>query len=196
MRASTHAVSAGDHRVMKTSMGWMGMGTVVATLLAGCGDDNTTTVTTGSSTGDATTGSQTTTAAPTTDEPTTDPCGDGVVQASEQCDDANADDTDLCTAACTAAACGDGHLQPLAGEACDDGAANGPNAACRANCQANVCGDGDIGPGEACDNGPSNADNAACKSGCTLNFCGDGHLGPSEGCDDGNCCSNSIFYVS
>jgi len=37
--------------------------------------------------------------------------------------------------------CGDGILE--GGEACDDGAANGPGQACKADCTLNVCGDAD-----------------------------------------------------
>ncbi|MBK8264740.1 MAG: hypothetical protein IPK80_25800 [Nannocystis sp.] len=35
-------------------------------------------------------------------------CGDGEVSAFEECDDGNADNTDMCTDACTNAPCGDG----------------------------------------------------------------------------------------
>ncbi|MBK8266581.1 MAG: hypothetical protein IPK80_35310 [Nannocystis sp.] len=39
-------------------------------------------------------------------------CGDGEVSAFEECDDGNADNTDMCTDACTNALCGDGFVQP------------------------------------------------------------------------------------
>jgi hypothetical protein len=52
------------------------------------------------------------------------------------------------------APCGDGKTQPP--EECDNGAANGPQAACKADCTQNVCGDGDVGPGEICDEGAQN----------------------------------------
>src|SRR5690606_30721195 len=49
-------------------------------------------------------------------------CGDGVVhEGVEPCDDGNDDDTDLCTQVCELPACGDGFVQPDAGELCDDG---------------------------------------------------------------------------
>ncbi len=46
-------------------------------------------------------------------------CGDGVVNGTDQCDDANVSNTDACTNACTLAICGDSFIQP--GETCDDG---------------------------------------------------------------------------
>ena len=57
--------------------------------------------------------------------PGTEPCGNGIVDNGEECDDgeANADDA-ACTAACTKARCGDGKVGP--GEACDGGAACTP----------------------------------------------------------------------
>ena len=47
-------------------------------------------------------------------------CGDSVVDANEECDDGNADNTDTCLDDCTLARCGDGFV--FAGfEECDDG---------------------------------------------------------------------------
>jgi cysteine-rich repeat protein len=46
-------------------------------------------------------------------------CGDGVVDAGEQCDDGNVVDGDGCDANCTPTACGNGVISP--GEDCDDG---------------------------------------------------------------------------
>ncbi len=46
-------------------------------------------------------------------------CGDGVVQASEQCDDGNIVDNDGCSGRCMDEFCGDGTVQPP--EQCDDG---------------------------------------------------------------------------
>jgi cysteine-rich repeat protein len=47
-------------------------------------------------------------------------CGDGEIEAGEECDDANASNTDGCLNTCVAASCGDGFL--YAGvEQCDDG---------------------------------------------------------------------------
>ncbi len=44
-------------------------------------------------------------------------CGDGHVQPPEQCDDGWASDT--CTSLCTISSCGDGIVNPVAGEQCD-----------------------------------------------------------------------------
>jgi cysteine-rich repeat protein len=117
-------------------------------------------------------------------------CGDSVVSVSEECDDGNQEDTDLCTNACTEAECGDLIVQPVAGEACDNGFENGDAGDCTADCNLAACGDGLIhneGMGiEQCDNGGENGPGKACNAECLLNVCGDGDLGPGEGCDDGN----------
>ena len=47
-------------------------------------------------------------------------CGDGAVDTGEQCDDANAIDTDACPSSCLNAFCGDGFVQAGV-EQCDDG---------------------------------------------------------------------------
>jgi cysteine-rich repeat protein len=84
------------------------------TTTAGSESDSATTtdgVTEGTATTSSTTG---TTAAP-------DPvCGDGLVEGDEECDDANADDSDECLSTCKAATCGDGLVQAGV-EECDDG---------------------------------------------------------------------------
>jgi cysteine-rich repeat protein len=49
-------------------------------------------------------------------------CGNGVVEASEECDDGNAVNDDGCSNQCLLPSCGDGVIQ--AGEACDDGNTN------------------------------------------------------------------------
>ena len=49
----------------------------------------------------------------------TRPCGNGRIDPSEDCDDAG--ETATCDEDCTAAVCGDGHVNPAAGEECDDG---------------------------------------------------------------------------
>ncbi|HIF64153.1 MAG TPA: DUF4215 domain-containing protein [Deltaproteobacteria bacterium] len=81
--------------------------------------------------------------------------------------------------------CGDGVLQPNAGEDCDDG--NTVNLdGCSAICSTNeTCGDGLIDPGEVCDHG---GESASCDADCTAAFCGDQtvNLTAGEQCDDGN----------
>lgn len=58
-------------------------------------------------------------------------CGNGTVDAGEDCDDAGASAT--CDADCTPVECGDGTLNQVAGEACDDGNTEGSDA-CSAMC--------------------------------------------------------------
>jgi cysteine-rich repeat protein len=56
-------------------------------------------------------------------------CGNGVVEASEQCDDGNQTSEDGCTPECISEFCGDGVVQSGLGEVCDDGNSN-PDDAC------------------------------------------------------------------
>ena len=50
-------------------------------------------------------------------------CGNGLAESpSEECDDGNMSNTDMCTTSCTLARCGDGYVQQ--GESCDDGNTN------------------------------------------------------------------------
>lgn len=60
-------------------------------------------------------------------------CGNRVTEAGETCDDGG--DAVLCDADCTPAACGDGRVNRVAAEACDDGTANGePTSLCGTSC--------------------------------------------------------------
>jgi len=168
------------------------------------GSETTDPTTTGPTTGVTT---ETTTDASTTDASTTDAsttdaststgpapfCGDGIVDAGEECDDANLDDADACTNACADAACGDGIVGP--GEACDDGNEEDADE-CSNACALGSCGDGKPQPGEECDDG--NADDAdKCLGTCLLAKCGDGVVQDgAEDCDDANdddddACSNT-----
>jgi len=119
-------------------------------------------------------------------------CGDGVVDAGEQCDDGNTNNTDACRNNCTLPLCGDGILD--AGEACDDGNTNNTDA-CRNNCTIPRCGDGILDAGEQCDDG-NTVDTDQCRNNCTIPppplFCGDGIVQPERGeqCDDGNTNNN------
>lgn len=107
-------------------------------------------------------------------------CGDGAIDAGEECDDGEANDNQgTCTAACHLPACGDGHLQP--GEECDDGNDDSLDS-CVVGCLHNICGDGFVGPGEACD-APGDP---SCTVSCALASCGDGVVQAGEECDDGN----------
>ncbi|RMD83363.1 MAG: hypothetical protein D6815_06795, partial [Candidatus Dadabacteria bacterium] len=119
-------------------------------------------------------------------------CGNGRIDAGEECDDgpANSDTTpDACRTDCTLASCGDGVVDT--GEACDDGPANSDTTpdACRTTCVVPYCGDGVPDSGEECDNGPANSDITpdACRTDCSAASCGDGVTDPANGeeCDDG-----------
>lgn len=66
------------------------------------------------------------------------PCGDGVVDEGQECDDGPGSAS--CDADCTVASCGDGYTNALAGEACDDGNAVNDDT-CRNDCTIPVCGE-------------------------------------------------------
>ena len=98
------------------------------------------------------------------------PCGDGVVQAGEDCDDGNTLSGDGCSSTCHfehpgQGVCGDGHLD--SGEQCDDGnTASGDG--CDATCHKEwACGDGTVNPGEDCDDGNS-VSGDGCDAACHL----------------------------
>ncbi len=124
------------------------------------------------------------------------PCGDGILDPIDQCDDGNLVDGDGCDANCTATACGNGIV--TSGEACDDGnvmSADGCDAACVVEpgwscahepsfCRE-VCGDGVLTPSEACDDA-NLVDGDGCDSNCTLTACGNAVVTSGETCDDGN----------
>ena len=81
-------------------------------------------------------------------------CGDGNVDAGEECDDANDDPTDGCSA-CLAAICGDGVVR-VGAEECDD-ANDDATDACVPGCLLATCGDGFVRAGvEDCDDGDPN----------------------------------------
>jgi len=66
-------------------------------------------------------------------------CGDGYVDAGEECDDGNTNNLDECRNDCTVPFCGDGILD--AGEQCDDGN-NADGDGCSAMCTWEFGGDG------------------------------------------------------
>ena len=127
-------------------------------------------------------------------------CGDGVVEAGEECDNgAQNSDTvaGACRTTCAVASCGDGVEDT--GEDCDDGDANSDTEpdACRADCEAPDCGDEVVDDGEACDDGNDNSDDDpdACRESCESASCGDGVVDTGEDCDDNdeidtNSCAN------
>jgi cysteine-rich repeat protein len=130
-------------------------------------------------------------------------CGDGVVQAGEECDDGDADDYNGCDRRCVRARCGDGIVQT--GEACDD--ANRDNAdACTLVCQVARCGDAIVRldqsidePGyEACDDGDDNNANL-CRNDCSLNMTGQQAGSPALSCkslmDDGLSQGDGVYWI-
>jgi cysteine-rich repeat protein len=135
----------------------------------------------------------------------------GIVDPGEACDGNGAGtpgQTATCDTDCSLAACGDGTLNTLAGEACDDGntafgdGCRGPGFG-RA-CQVEGCGNGyvDCLPGkdvpaclnpanqEGCDgnNSGTPGQTATCDANCTPAVCGDRTVNAAAGevCDDGN----------
>lgn len=78
-------------------------------------------------------------------------CGNGKVDALEECDDGNDVDTDACLSTCVAAKCGDGQVQSRV-EACDDGNQIEGDG-CTPMCALETCGNGKVEGMEACDDG-------------------------------------------
>ena len=86
-------------------------------------------------------------------------CGNGIVNAGEQCDSGTENSDTLantCRTNCTLPRCGDSAID--SGEQCDEGILNGnASGSCRATCRLPYCGDGvmDYRQGERCDDGNS-----------------------------------------
>lgn len=118
-------------------------------------------------------------------------CGNGVLDVGEECDDSNGRDDDGCSRNCLleVGICGDGIVQELLGERCEQATHDTslPYDCVRCQFVSKTCGDGTVDPGEECDKGAANADSpdAACRTNCTISRCGDGILDSAEQCDDG-----------
>jgi cysteine-rich repeat protein/YVTN family beta-propeller protein len=109
------------------------------------------------------------------------PCGNGVIDPGEECDDGNLINGDGCDWNCTVTRCGNGIV--TAGEECDDGnQVNGDG--CDNNCMRTGCGNGAVTAGEQCDDG-NLVDGDGCDSNCTPTGCGNGVVTAGEECDDG-----------
>jgi len=118
-------------------------------------------------------------------------CGNGRLDAGEQCDDANLNNRDGCTTGCAILTgwvcrnepsvcrhyCGNGRVESSSGEQCDDGGtANGDG--CSAACQ--------IESGFICTGSVSHCTCGGTAASCRLTACGNSVLNAGEECDDGN----------
>jgi hypothetical protein len=121
-------------------------------------------------------------------------CGNGQLDSNlgEPCDGA---DTTTCNGAtCMLNVCGDGHINTLAEETCEELA---DNAMCDAmTCKAPVCGDGYHNlQAEECDPGEETPD---CNADCTLRRCGDGYINvmADEECENDALCDPTTCQVT
>jgi cysteine-rich repeat protein len=123
-------------------------------------------------------------------------CGNGLLETSEECDDQNRRDNDGCNSTCLLeiGICGDGIVQTLLGEQCENSTHDIvlPYQCSKCRFLSQTCGDREIDPGEECDDGKlnSNSPNANCRPGCAVSRCGDSILDDIETCDDGNRLNN------
>jgi cysteine-rich repeat protein len=115
----------------------------------------------------------------------TNPCGNGIRNFNEQCDDGNDNNLDTCNTVCGRPSCGNAVLEIH--EECDDG--NNLNGdGCSARCLYERCGNERIdtigGIKEECDDGNLKAGDG-CSRACTIERCGNRILDPGEQCDLG-----------
>tara|TARA_B100000315_G_scaffold258947_1_gene312896 strand:- start:3561 stop:4472 length:912 start_codon:yes stop_codon:yes gene_type:complete len=121
-------------------------------------------------------------------------CGNGTLEIREECDDSNRRDNDGCSSTCLLeiGICGDGIVQSLLGEQCEQSKHNQALPYLCNNCRflSLTCGDGTVDAGEECDRGAQNSTspNAQCRPDCSVPRCGDGIIDTdfTEECDDGN----------
>jgi cysteine-rich repeat protein len=139
-------------------------------------DNDATTTTTGD---DVTSGNGETDPQPDTT------CGNGIVDAPEECDLSAINGTGMyCTDDCTVNVCGDGYVGP--GEACDDGNENDADQ-CTSLCGLATCGDDNVQAGEECDAGNQNSETGECLPSCLEATCGDTFIHEGvETCDGNN----------
>ncbi|MCD6497600.1 MAG: DUF4215 domain-containing protein, partial [Deltaproteobacteria bacterium] len=100
-------------------------------------------------------------------------CGNGAIEADEECDDGNVADGDGCSSQCKLETdCGNGVKEGV--EQCDDGNVQNGDG-CSDHCTLEpVCGNGTIEADEECDDG-NVADGDGCSSQCKLETdCGNG----------------------
>lgn len=117
-------------------------------------------------------------------------CGNGLVEANEECDDSNLVDNDGCSQSCHIEYCGDG-IPQAPREACDDGDDIDTDG-CVSGCILAACGDGFVRDGvEECDDG-NNADGDCCSSAC-LTESSQVVCRPALGeCDEAELCAGSV----
>jgi len=119
-------------------------------------------------------------------------CGNGVLERPEECDDGNIRDSDGCTATCLleVGICGDGIIQKLLGEQCEQSLHDAGLPYVCSDCRftSSLCGNGALDAGEECDLGTNNSTSpdAQCRPDCSHSRCGDGIIDTAELCDDGN----------
>lgn len=121
-------------------------------------------------------------------------CGNGVLDEGELCDESGAQSS-FCNTDCTLSACGDGKLNPEAGETCDDGNSL-PGDGCSETCVVEApsrCGNGVPEAREQCDDG--NRENGdGCSSDCAFEEeekgCGNGFCDGAETCAADSCQSD------
>lgn len=120
-------------------------------------------------------------------QPTASYCGNGAVEAPEQCDDGNRYPHDACNSSCRDNVCGDNRVNN--GEQCDTkqitSVGNGTYEGCSTACSATYCGDGivQLELRESCDDGNMDP-NDGCSNTCR-NACGDGIDNDGDGTIDG-----------
>ncbi len=92
-------------------------------------------------------------------------CGNGALDAGEQCDDGNTTGGDGCGPTCLDEFCGDGIINNNGTETCEPPG----TAVCELDCTVRlpICGDGFITPPETCEDGNTN-DGDGCSSQCLL----------------------------
>src|SRR5262249_49490827 len=126
-------------------------------------------------------------------------CGDGVLDAGEQCDGSSLGSCAACTATCVCAPsptptpkptptpvpAPSPKVTPTGGPTPKPSPTPTPKPGCDEHCHLVHCGDGHLDAGEECDDG-NRINGDSCDNNCTIPRCGNGIVDPGEECDDGN----------